>query len=162
MKSCIRCENVKEIDDFYVHPKMRDGHLNKCKSCCREVADLREKNLRESNPEWCESERLRGIEKYNRLNYGIKQVNSDKLKSYKGSKYKNLSRNLNLLDSQNAHHWNYNLIDDVIVLDKKFHRFIHRYLILDDDLIFKTIEGNLLDTKEKHLAYIEQIKVQFK
>jgi hypothetical protein len=58
MKKCIRCENVKDLDDFYVHPKMRDGHKNKCKSCCKEVADLREKKLRES-PEFCEKERLK-------------------------------------------------------------------------------------------------------
>lgn len=33
MKPCIACGIVKPIDEFYVHPKMSDGHLNKCKKC---------------------------------------------------------------------------------------------------------------------------------
>lgn len=163
MKKCIRCRNVKKLDDFYVHPKMRDGHLNKCKFCCREVADLREKNLRENDSTWCEKERLRSIEKYNRLGYCHKQMEGDKLKVYKTGKYKNLSRDLKLSVNENPHHWNYNLIDDVIVIDKKFHRFIHRYLVLDEStLMFETIEGTLLNTKEKHLSYLEKIRIFFK
>lgn len=157
MKKCIKCGNDKELNNFYVHPKMKDGHLNKCKECCKEQADLREKELRK-NADFCEKERLRSKEKYYRLNYKDNQY--DKLKTFKKGKYKNLSRDLKLSSDMNAHHWNYNLIDDVIVLDKKLHRFIHRYLILnEDELMFETIEGNCLDSKEKHLNYIEKLKV---
>ncbi len=162
MKRCIRCGNDKEITEFYVHPKMRDGHLNKCKECCKEQADLREKKLRE-NVDFCEKERLRSKERYYRLGYGMKQHEKNKLKLYRNGKYKNLSRDLKLSDNENAHHWNYNLIDDVIILDKKFHRFIHRYLILNKEtLIFETIEGTILDSKEKHMLYIEKLKTIFK
>jgi len=35
MKSCINCGKLKELEDYYVHPKMKDGHLNKCKACCK-------------------------------------------------------------------------------------------------------------------------------
>lgn len=158
MKKCIRCGNDKELNDFYVHPQTRDGHLNKCKECCKEVADIREKKLR-MNPEWCEKERLRSIEKYNCLGYKERQYSQNKLKVYKTGKYKNLSRDLKLSADENPHHWNYNLIDDVIILDKKLHRFIHRYLVLNETtLTFETIEGNILDSKEKHLDYIEKIK----
>jgi len=163
MKKCIRCGNDKKLEDFYVHPQTRDGHLNKCISCCKEVADLREKKLRKNNPEWCLKEKLRAKEKYQRLNYKDKQYQDNILKLYKNSKYKNLSRNLSLSSEENAHHWNYNLIEDIIILNKKFHRFIHRYLILNEvNLIFETIEGNLLDTKEKHLDYIENLKKIYK
>jgi len=35
MKRCFKCGLEKSIEDFYVHPQMGDGHLNKCKACTR-------------------------------------------------------------------------------------------------------------------------------
>lgn len=160
MKRCIRCGNDKELEDFYVHPGMRDGHLNKCKECCKEVADIREKNLRKNSEDWCEKERLRSKEKYHRLNYREREIEAEKLKPFKNGTYKNLSRDLKLSPDKNVHHWNYTLVEDVIILDKKFHRFIHRYLILNKDtLVFTTKDGEVLDSKEKHLQFIEKIRV---
>ena len=160
MKKCIRCNNVKELNDFYVHPKMRDGHLNKCKVCCKEVADIREKRLRQNDTEWCENERIRSKEKYHRLDYRKKQYEINNSKPYKNGQYKNLSRNLKLSSEENPHHWNYNFIDDIIILNKKFHRFLHRYLKLDEDtLMFSTKDSQKLDTKDKHLKYIEKIMI---
>jgi hypothetical protein len=34
-KPCISCHNSLPLDGFYKHKQMRDGHLNKCKSCCK-------------------------------------------------------------------------------------------------------------------------------
>jgi hypothetical protein len=38
MKTCIACGQSKELKEFYTHPRMRDGRLNKCMECCREYA----------------------------------------------------------------------------------------------------------------------------
>lgn len=161
MKKCIRCGENKGLSEFYAHPKMRDGHLNKCKSCCREQTDLREKKLRK-NPDFCENERIRHREKHHRLGYGKKQYEIRKSKTHITSQYKNQSRDLKLDSNENGHHWNYNYIDDIIILNKKFHRFIHRYLKLNElTLIFESKDGQVLDTKEKHLNYIENLKKEY-
>jgi len=161
-KKCIRCGNDKELDEFYAHPQMRDGHLNKCKACCKEVADLREKGLRQNDPEWREKERLRSAEKYHRLGYNEKQQERRKSKPYLNGKYKNLARDLKLSSDENSHHWNYNFVEDVIILNEKFHRFIHRYLKLNDEtLIFESKDGIVLDTKEKHLDFINKLEIHY-
>lgn len=33
MKQCYKCNEFKELDLFYAHPGMIDGHINKCRSC---------------------------------------------------------------------------------------------------------------------------------
>ena len=35
MKACIRCNTMLPLSEYYKHSKMGDGHLNKCKKCCK-------------------------------------------------------------------------------------------------------------------------------
>lgn len=35
MKICKKCNLAKDIDDFYSHFGMSDGHINECKECVR-------------------------------------------------------------------------------------------------------------------------------
>lgn len=41
-KKCFICGGVKPIDDFYKHPFMSDGHLNKCKECTKKYMHSRQ------------------------------------------------------------------------------------------------------------------------
>ena len=45
-KICFKCLNLKTLSDFYKHPRMADGHLNKCKNCAKaDAIEIRKKNV---------------------------------------------------------------------------------------------------------------------
>jgi hypothetical protein len=45
-KKCFKCGQVKDIDSFYKHKAMKDGHLGKCIDCAKnDVNEYRVNNL---------------------------------------------------------------------------------------------------------------------
>lgn len=40
IKQCFKCGTEKPLEDFYKHPQMKDGRVNKCKECNK--SDVRE------------------------------------------------------------------------------------------------------------------------
>jgi len=45
-KKCFKCDAIRPLEDFYKHPMMPDGHVNKCKECNKkDVTDNRNKNI---------------------------------------------------------------------------------------------------------------------
>ena len=66
MKECFGCNIVKPLDEYYKHPQMGDGHLNKCMECIKKDVKERAGKLR-NDIDWRLSERARGREKYHRL-----------------------------------------------------------------------------------------------
>lgn len=47
MKKCFKCGIEKELSEFYLHKKMKDGHLNKCKVCTKkDTMEHRKENIK--------------------------------------------------------------------------------------------------------------------
>ncbi len=158
-KRCFKCDELKDINLFYSHPKTADGKLNKCIECTKK--DTSKNYLNKSKDKsFLEKERERGRDKYKRLNYYDRYKEETIVKSWKiNYSYKNLNRFFKCEKGIECHHWNYNdaYIKDVFFLTRKAHKKVHKHLLLDiDTRVFKTLDGTILDSKEKHEEFIKQ------
>jgi len=158
-KKCFKCGEVKFIADFYIHPQMGDGHLNKCKDCTRlDSKAYFHKKSKDEN--WVDKQRARGREKYKRLGYNKHSKAASELfpeKSIASARAKYIE----CKDGNERHHWSYNEEHwrDVVELPIKDHRRAHVWMVYDQErMMFRSVGTmELLDTKEKHLDYITSI-----
>jgi len=161
-KICFKCGKSKPITDFYKHPQMKDGRVNKCKPCNKNDIHLNYE-IKSKDESFMEKERERGREKYKRLNYKDRQKELNKNKPWKkAAACKNVNRDLKTPKGYECHHWSYSKkhLRDVIVLNRKAHKRAHKFLTLDESLLlFKTNKGVLLDSKTKHIQYLLDVGV---
>ncbi len=168
-KKCFVCGEQKEIDEFYKHSKMPDGHLNKCKGCCKSQSKKRYK-IKSQDEEWFLKERNRTRERYHRLSYRGKYTPSLSKKKVSMQKYyakypekkkaKDLTSHFEVKEGYHNHHWSYNdeHMKDVIEIKLEDHYLLHRYTIYDQERkMFRTLKGVLLDTKERYIEYMHSI-----
>jgi hypothetical protein len=170
VKNCFVCHIIKPLEDFYVHPKMGDGYLNKCKDCTKEQVKKREQILR-NDKEWLKKERARARDKYVRLGYKDKHKPTKESKKLAISKYKEkfpekyyaklASQKLVRMEGYHVHHWSYNEehYTDIIYVTIVEHALAHRYMIYDQERkMYRKIDTmELLDTKEQHEQYIKNL-----
>lgn len=163
MKKCFKCNRFKSLDQFYKHPKMEDGHLNKCKECTKKDVSVHyEKNI--LNPEWKEKEQARGRDKYRRLYIGTgkaKPENNLRWQRNFPEKKKAINYSACLTPPKpglEKHHWSYNdeHFKDVIWLPKKHHMKAHRFLVYDrEQKMYRRFDNNeLLETRKRHIRFI--------
>jgi hypothetical protein len=167
MKICKECKIEKESIDFY-------GIQGECKECTKKRVKIREENLRQ-NPEWLEKEKQRHRDKYYRLQYKEKHKPTSEKKKETMERYnnrypekrkaKNISQRIApTIKGNELHHWNYNIeyAKDVIELSPKDHAKIHRFMKYDQKtFMYKDLNGNLLNTREKHEELIDKVLENF-
>lgn len=169
-KICFKCNADKKLPEFYKHKGMADGYLGKCKECAKSDAKERFNNL-SLDKDWVEKEKERGREKYYRLGYKDLYKQTPESKKRDMQKYFDkypekrkahiFSNSLKpKIKGNHLHHWSYNEqhYKDVIELSPKDHAFLHRHIkYVQDAKIYKSIYGELLDTKLKHEDFLYSI-----
>ena len=152
-KVCFKCRIEKPLSDFYKHPKMADGHLNKCKECAKkDVREKYEENIQTT--EYVEKERARSREKYHRLNY----KNLDCIKHPEGKTSASFLKKKGVdLKGKEIHHWNYNLKYNVFILNPRAHKLVHKYIDFNSDTNTFMHRGIELSTKESHFNLIKSV-----
>lgn len=130
MKVCFKCGEEKVLDDFYKHPKMPGGHVNKCKECNKKDVAL---NYRENILHFVEYERLRfkRPERKEQLKaYQRKRRSEDPVKNTTRHTTSNAIRDRRLIkgvcmicgcEKVEAHHKDYTKPFDVEWLCRKHH-----------------------------------------
>jgi ribosomal protein S27AE len=58
MKTCFKCGQSKPLNEFYAHPRCRQGTLNKCKQCTKIDVGLHYHRMMQ-DPAWIAQERER-------------------------------------------------------------------------------------------------------
>ncbi len=175
MKKCFICGIEKELTEFYAHPQMGDGHLNKCKDCTKSYIKSHTK-AKAADPVWIEKERKRGRDKYMRYKLGngtlpqrihkikavslesnLRAVNEYNLRYPEKAMAKHASGRINPPNGLEKHHWSYNKehYKDVFFLSRKDHNTIHRFMVYDQErMMYRNLQGKLLDTRERHEQHI--------
>lgn len=170
-KRCFKCGETKPLSDFYKHPQMADGHVNKCKECNKkDVIANRESRSDYYNAYDRQRSKLEHRREYNtqrnkieevRLrNNETKRLSSDRLWKRKkaAEKVNNALRDGRLCKLPCAicggvevqgHHPDYDSPLDVVWLCVKHHSEIHRKYDheQDIDLLETAVKGNRWDSE---------------
>lgn len=135
-KKCIRCDQVLPLGRFYKHPRMGDGHLNKCIECTK--MDMKAHRI--MNPgQYRQYEAVRSI-RPERIKANMKHIQEWRSKNPERYKAQNAVNNA-LRDGRlkrasacqvcgaifelHAHHADYSKPLDVLWVCPKCHRDLH-------------------------------------
>ena len=160
-KTCFKCEEEKGLDQFYTHPKMGDGHLNKCIDCTKAEAETR-RSEKMKDPKWAKKERerhrlkaLKYAETYSPDPASRKAISDRYREKYPEKLHaRNLSSRIKCPKGCERHHWSYHEehAKDVMILTIADHALLHRHIIYDQERqMYRDTNGILMDSKTTHI-----------
>lgn len=158
------------MSEFYPHPRMKDGHLGKCKGCTKADVEARRQLKMATDPEWAEREAERHRMKARKTWADGKRpdresrllADRDYRKRYpEKTKARMAVQRLKRKDGTHLHHWSYleEHWTDVIEIGSKDHATAHRFMVYDQERMQyrRTDTMELLDTREAHENYIQEV-----
>ena len=169
-KRCSRCGAVKSLGEFYKNCKAADGLTYYCKACHksvqldqystnRDVLLARRRANRRDNPI---KERARALAYRERNREMLREVSERVYRRFpeQGKAHYKAAWALRdrWRDGYCFHHWNYaeEFHLDVFDLTNTEHMRLHKQMVYDQSvMMYYTRDGELLDTRERHGAYIE-------
>lgn len=131
-KTCFKCDVAKPLTEFYQHPRMADGHLNKCKKCTRYDARV---NRRLRIDYYVAYDRRRYHEGRHSPTRSPEKRAVDRIfrAALQSGKIKRLPCEMCGDPKSEGHHPDYSKPLDVMWLCRKHHRDVHRTLEEPDD-----------------------------
>lgn len=156
-KKCTKCGEEKPLTSFHKGNSKsgRNSHCALCYNTSKNKTYAERPEMRDRIKSRSCGDVLVKISKKKKTNKNKKRA------SYYSNKEKKkaslATRRLNRLVGHELHHWSYKdeHLKDVISLPIEVHRILHTNLIYDKELLcYRTRAGELLDTKEKHIAFI--------
>jgi ribosomal protein S27AE len=133
-KQCFKCGETKPLSEFYAHPEMADGHLNKCKECTKKDTSQYYRDNIEHYREYERKRNQRPDRKRKKLRYMRKRRKNNSQKYKARCKVNNAIRD-GRLERQpceicgkkkvHAHHDDYSKPLDVRWLCEKHHNIEH-------------------------------------
>lgn len=154
-KKCFKCGRILPLDDFYRHPKMKDGHLNKCIDCTKRDMYYRQ-IIKYQDSIWLERERERCRKKARTPKTENAKVKEQAFRGLRSTKRFFQKKGYVFGADEELHHWNYNLIHSVIVLPRRLHHRLHSLLrfVPSEGIYYK--DDHRLGTIEEHLAVVKE------
>lgn len=137
-KKCFRCEKRKPLTQFYAHPRMRDGLLNKCKACTKKDVRANYRKTIEKRREYERKRFQRPERKAQVASYGRLRARRFPGKARANQAVNNAIRDGRLVrrpcevcgdPKSQAHHDDYRKPLDVRWLCFKHHREVHGQVV---------------------------------
>lgn len=164
MKICYDCHIKKDDSEFYKNHQNKDGLSSYCKECTDKRTNARRLKFKKP-PKPKKVKQLTYNQRLRLAGYEF-PTNPDSYYNLfpEKSKASRAAQVIPIENGQERHHWSY--LDehhlDVIILPKIDHMAVHRKIKYDQErMMFRGLDGVLLDTRQSHEEYINNILLEY-